>query len=64
MTHIEDKEKELREAYAAGLSKHNHGANDDNCNFRHFSSRPKMKAWERGAAGLPFNLKQILVDAL
>ena len=59
-----EKEKELRDAYSAGLSKLNHGANETNCNFGIFSTRPKMKAWEFGAAGKPFNLKAILMAAL
>lgn len=58
------KEQELREAYLAGLSKHNHGANEENCSFHHFTTKAKMKAWERGEKGLPFNLKEIAISAL
>lgn len=61
---MKDKEKELREAYRAGLSKHNFGADEKNCSLRHFSTRQKMKAWEFGAAAKPFNLKAILFAAL
>lgn len=61
---MDEKETELREAYSAGLSKLNHGANTENCSFRHFGTKSKMKAWEFGAKGLPFNLKKILVAAL
>lgn len=58
------KEQELREAYSAGLSKLNHGANDENCNFRHFTSRAKTRAWEKGVAGQPFNLEEILLESI
>ena len=64
MTNQQRKESELREAYEAGLSKHNYGADSDNCNFRHFTTKAKMKAWERGEKGLPFNLNRILNEAL
>lgn len=57
-------EEELREAYSAGLSKHNHGANETNCHFKYFRTKASMKAWERGAAGLPFNLQKIAIAAL
>lgn len=61
---MSDKELELRDAYDAGLNKHKHGANETNCHFRHFSTRPKMRAWEFGAEGKSFNLKAILKAAL
>lgn len=59
-----ENEKQLREAYSAGLSALNHGANTENCNFRYFNTRQGMKAWEFGKSGLPFNLKNILVSAM
>lgn len=59
---MEDKklEAQLREAYEAGLSKLNHGANETNCNFSLFNTKSRTKAWEFGANGLPFNLVEIL----
>lgn len=38
----------LREAYKAGQDKAQNGVNTTNSNFRHFSSKTRMKAWELG----------------
>lgn len=57
---MDDFEEYLREAYNAGLSRLNHGANTTNCNFALFNTKQRTKAWEFGSNGLPFNLKSIL----
>ena len=58
------KEQEILEAYQAGQDKLRNGANEENCNFRFFSSHQKTKAWEFGAEGKSFSLEDILKAAL
>ena len=55
-------EEEIREAYEAGLDKHKNGANEINCNFRHFATKEQTKAWEQGAAGKKLEIKVIEIN--
>jgi hypothetical protein len=61
---MSEHEQSLREAYLAGLDKLNHGANEKNCRFSLFNTKERTKAWEFGAAGLPFNYKSIVEGAV
>jgi hypothetical protein len=40
----------FRSAYEAGRDCGLHGANEQNCDFRWFSSAESLKEWERGKA--------------
>lgn len=44
-------EKEIKKAYEAGKDKRKNGANENNCNFRYFSTPRQTKAWEQGVMG-------------
>jgi len=60
---LNNAEDAIKEAYEAGKDKKENGANEINCNFRHFSTPEKTKAWEQGANGEPLEIKIITISS-
>ncbi len=58
----EEQLEAIKKAHKAGYNKFLNGANEDNCNFRHFATPEQTKAWEQGAAGKQLKIEIITIQ--